>query len=92
MYDLGDYPGVILTQDGPDSGHDVVGEVYAIEPALERKLDEIEMLYPAQTDEYCKQEVAVAIGSRLLACLVYAINPAYVKNRRLVPGGDWLKG
>ena len=45
MYHLGRYPGVLLG--GP---HDVAGEVYAISAELERVLDEIEELYPQQTN------------------------------------------
>ena len=80
-----------MGQGGPGTDSDVVGEVYEIEPALERKLDEIEMLYPEQTDEYFKREIPVLVGSCVLDCLIYEINPAYVKERPLILGGDWFK-
>lgn len=50
---------------------DVTGEVYVITPALERKLDEIEELYPQQTDEYFKRTVVVQIDERAISCIVY---------------------
>lgn len=87
MYDFGRYPGVVL---GGQSR--VVGEVYAISAALERVLDEIEEVYPQQSDEYLRREVAVTVGGQSVSCLVYAINPRYVQVRSalLLPGGDWL--
>jgi len=86
MYDLGAYPGVVL---GP--GGTVTGEVYAIEPALERVLDEIEEIYPQQRDEYFKREVRVTVGGQQLDCLVYEINAAYVKGRPVIASGDWVQ-
>lgn len=86
MYHLGAYPGVVL---GP--GGTVTGEVYAIEPALERVLDEIEEIYPQQKDEYFKREVRVTAGDRQLDCLVYEINVEYVKGRPVIASGDWVQ-
>ena len=86
MYDLGAYPGVVL-----GSGGMVTGEVYAIEPALERVLDEIEEIYPQQKDEYFKREVRVMVGERQLDCLVYEINAAYVKDKPVIASGDWVQ-
>jgi gamma-glutamylcyclotransferase (GGCT)/AIG2-like uncharacterized protein YtfP len=37
----------------------VQGEVYEISPQLERVLDEIEELYPQQTNEYAKRDISV---------------------------------
>lgn len=87
MYDFGRYPGVVLG--GPGR---VVGEVYVISAALERVLDEIEEVYPQQSDEYFRREVSVTLGSQWVTCLVYAINPRHVQARRapLLSSGDWL--
>lgn len=94
MYHLGAYPGVVLGQDsdavGEAAGH-VVGEVYAIEPALERILDEIEEVYPQQKDEYCKRQIPVKVGACEFPCIVYEINPAYVKGQPVIASGDWVK-
>ncbi|HSV54561.1 MAG TPA: gamma-glutamylcyclotransferase family protein [Burkholderiaceae bacterium] len=87
MYHLGGYPGVVLGGSGT-----VVGEVYAIEPALERVLDEIEELYPQQTDEYFKRSVCVEVGAQRIDCMVYEINPRYAAGARTIPGGDWVRG
>lgn len=87
MHHLGAYPGVRLAP-----GRVVVGEVYAIEPALELKLDEIEMLYPEQKDEYFKREIAVQVDGRTLSCVLYEINPSYIVGRPVIESGDWVKG
>jgi gamma-glutamylcyclotransferase (GGCT)/AIG2-like uncharacterized protein YtfP len=86
MYHLGGYPGVTLGGSG-----DVVGEVYAVGPALEAKLDAIESEYPAQADEYFKREIAVLVDGKMQACHVYEINPSYVVGKPVIVSGDWVK-
>jgi gamma-glutamylcyclotransferase (GGCT)/AIG2-like uncharacterized protein YtfP len=86
LYHLGSYPGMML---GGDEW--VQGEVYAIDPALEPILDEIEDLGSHPTDEYVKRQIQVDMEGRTLQCLVYEINPRYAIPRLRVPGGDWLK-
>ncbi|MDO8770280.1 MAG: gamma-glutamylcyclotransferase family protein [Burkholderiaceae bacterium] len=88
MYHLGAYPGVVLREDGDTL---VAGEVYAIEPGLERLLDEIEELYPQQKDEYFKRSVVVKLGAHQLSCLFYEINPAYIRGKPVIASGDWVK-
>jgi len=83
---LGAYPGVLL---GP--GGAVTGEVYAIAPALERVLDEIEGILPRRSNEYFRRELRVTVGGRQLDCLVYEINPACVEGKPVIAGGDWVK-
>jgi len=85
MYHLGAYPGVILGGDAP-----VRGEVYAICPELERKLDAIEEIYPQQSDEYIKRHVPVLVAGVALQCIVYEINPRYTSGRAVLPSGDWV--
>jgi gamma-glutamylcyclotransferase (GGCT)/AIG2-like uncharacterized protein YtfP len=85
LYHLGHYPGMTL---GGDKW--VQGEVYAIEPALETVLDEIEDLGATGTDEYAKREVMVEVNGHATRCLVYEINPRYVVSARQIPHGDWL--
>lgn len=87
MYHLGAYPGVVLGGEAL-----VVGEVYAIEPALERRLDEIEELYPQQKDEYFKREIAVDVQGQRLMCIVYEINPRYIAGAPVIASGDWVRG
>jgi gamma-glutamylcyclotransferase (GGCT)/AIG2-like uncharacterized protein YtfP len=86
MYHFQAYPGVILGGD-----RQVVGEVYAITPALERQLDEIEELYPQQKDEYAKREIPVLVNGVTLTCIVYEINPQYVVGKPVIASGDWVK-
>ena len=90
MYHLGGYPGLVLGGAGW-----VHGEVYAVRPALEVRLDEIEMIYPPQSDEYTKRqlrvEVALVAGGRAeLSCLCYAYNPAHLQGAPRIPSGDWV--
>lgn len=95
MYHLGAYPGVVLAQPSDagaaQAGGIVVGEVYAIEPELERILDEIEELYPQEKDEYAKRLIPVIVGRERLSCIVYEINPAYVKCKPIIASGDWVR-
>lgn len=88
LYDLGPYPGLVLGGEGR-----VLGEVYAISAELERQLDEIEEVWPQQTGEYSKREVAVrldgAASSTGPVCLVYEINAARLAGCPVISGGDW---
>lgn len=86
LYHLGAYPGMTL-----GGSEWVQGEVYAIDPALEPLLDEIEDLGSHPTDEYIKREIDVAVDARVLRCLVYEINPRYAQPALRVPGGDWMR-
>ena len=88
MFRLGAYPGVLLGETGTLR---VQGEVYAIEPALERQLDEIEEVYPQRRDEYFKRDVLVDVAGQLRICLVYEINPKYVVNCPQIVSGDWVR-
>ncbi len=86
MYHFGRYPGVLLGQPGR-----VVGEVWAITPELERVLDEIEELYPQQTNEYFKRVIQVEVDGRPVECIVYEINAALVAGKPLIQSGDWVR-
>lgn len=86
LYHLGAYPGMTL------GGREwVQGEVYAIHPALEPVLDEIEDLGSHPTDEYIKREIDVDVAGQTLRCLVYEINPKYALAPLRVAGGDWMQ-
>jgi gamma-glutamylcyclotransferase (GGCT)/AIG2-like uncharacterized protein YtfP len=92
LYHLGAYPGVVLGGVGL-----VQGEVYAVSPALEATLDEIEMIYPQQRDEYFKRHLPVAVrlaagGQATLDCVCYEYNPIYLQNAPLIACGDWVTG
>ncbi len=86
MYHLGAYPGVTL-----GGLARVVGEVYAVSAALEKKLDAIESEYPAQPDEYFKRRITVQVNGQSLPCSVYEINTSYVRGKPVIASGDWVK-
>jgi gamma-glutamylcyclotransferase (GGCT)/AIG2-like uncharacterized protein YtfP len=90
MHHLGTYPGVVLGGEPGGAGR-VVGEVYAISAELERQLDEIEEIYPQRRDEYFKRVLPVQVAGTSLDCIVYEINPRYVTDARVLPGGDWVR-
>lgn len=109
LYDLGPYPGLILASpDAFDSSGEctskVVGEVYAVLPALEDKLDELEGLLPVPTGEYFKRFISLDVtlpvsaaatldegcGEQALLCIVYEINPERTRACALVEHGDWI--
>ena len=90
MYNLGAYPGLVLHA-GQEQGARVQGEVYAIEPALEAVLDEIEEVFPQATGEYAKREMDVLVDEATVRCIVYEINPARTVGKPLMAGGDWFQ-
>ena len=85
LFDLGGYPGVVLGGAGR-----VVGEVHAIDPAVEAQLDLLEEVEPDDSGEYAKREVHVVVGTTALACLVYEIHPDRVRGKPIIPTGDWF--
>jgi gamma-glutamylcyclotransferase (GGCT)/AIG2-like uncharacterized protein YtfP len=87
MFHLGGYPGVTLGGD-----KDILGEVYAVGPVLEAKLDAIESEYPAQPDEYAKRAIQVQVDGKTLDCFVYEINPRFAVGKPVIESGDWVKG
>lgn len=87
LYHFDWYPGLAL---GGQEAVTVVGEVYAIEPALEAVLDRIEQIVPGADSEYFKREVPIQVQGRLMRCLVYEINPARVRGREPIGHGDWI--
>ena len=91
LHHLGAYPGIVL--DGPGR---VLGEVYAITPALEATLDEIECLYPERTDEYFKRAIDIDVqlpgGSiERVRCICYEYNRAWVGEAPVIASGDWVR-
>lgn len=86
MFHLGGYPGVTLGGD-----KDIVGEVYAVGPALEAKLDAIESEYPAQADEYAKRAIQLQVDGKTLDCFVYEINPRFAVGKPVIASGDWVR-
>ena len=87
LYHFDWYPGLTL---GGKEAVTVVGEVYAIDPALEAVLDRIEQIVPGADSEYFKREVTIQVQGRSFRCLVYEINPARVRGRTPIGHGDWI--
>jgi gamma-glutamylcyclotransferase (GGCT)/AIG2-like uncharacterized protein YtfP len=100
LYDLGEYPGLVLARE-PGSGQNrVKGDVYEIASALEPLLDEIEGLAPQPNGEYAKRQARVHLepflpekGNELaspLTCLVYEVTPERVAGCPVIEGADWI--
>jgi gamma-glutamylcyclotransferase (GGCT)/AIG2-like uncharacterized protein YtfP len=87
LYHLDWYPGLTL---GGEEAVTVVGEVYRIAPEVEVVLDEIEQIVPGADSEYFKREVDIQVEGRAIACLLYEINPARVRDRQPIGHGDWI--
>lgn len=87
LYHIDWYPGLTL---GGEEAVTVVGEVYAIAPALEQALDRIEGIVVGQDSEYFKREVDVQVQGAALRCLVYEINPGRVRDKQPIGHGDWI--
>lgn len=99
MHHLGSYPGLVLGAPGT-----VHGEVYAVSAELERVLDEIEEVWPQQTGEYAKREVAVQLAKGdtdsdsggpndpvpELLCVLYEIAPDRTEGKPVIASGDWV--
>ncbi len=85
LFDLGPYPGLALGASRDAVA--VVGEVYAISPALEDNLDVLEGLLPEPSGEYAKRLVQTMDG---VACIVYEINPLRVQACPAIQSGDWI--
>lgn len=86
LYDLGPYPGLVLGGAGQ-----VLGEVYAVAPELERQLDVIEEVAPVPSGEYARRQVELVLDGRRLRCLVYEIDPQRVRGWPCIATGDWLQ-
>ena len=87
LYHIDWYPGLTL---GGEEAVTVVGEVYRITPELEEVLDGIEGIVPGADSEYFKREVDIQVEGRAVACLLYEINPARVRDRHVIGHGDWI--
>ena len=100
LYDLGDYPGLVLGSDQQPGQEKVMGEVYEISDVLERLLDEIEEVAPRPSGEYAKRELLGHLESartsdesglgHAVTCLVYEVTPGHFAGRPEISSGDWV--
>lgn len=82
LYDLGEFPGLLLEESGPP----VVGEVYEVDEEVLDRLDEIEA-----TSFYRRERVEVSLGGRRAECWVYVYDPALYPGGALITSGDWIE-
>lgn len=80
----------------------VKGELYAVLPALELQLDEIEEVWPQQSGEYAKRDVVAwrdaASGVDAdpsdpdsgVACFLYEVARERVRGMEQIASGDWV--
>jgi gamma-glutamylcyclotransferase (GGCT)/AIG2-like uncharacterized protein YtfP len=82
LYDLGDYPGLVLD----DAGSPTRGEVYEIDEETLRKLDEVE----AAADYYRKLTEAT-LSNQKRTCWIYLPDPERCAGREIISSGDWIE-
>lgn len=81
LYDLGDYPALVLD----DAGEKVMGEIYEIDEALLTELDEFEL-----ASDYHRSPVTASAGSDQRQCWVYVPSKETCAGKSLIPSGDWI--
>jgi gamma-glutamylcyclotransferase (GGCT)/AIG2-like uncharacterized protein YtfP len=82
LFDLGEYPGLLTNE-----AHSlVIGEVYEVDDALLKKLDEFEA-----TSNYCRRQVEIIFGNERKTCWTYEPDPEFYSPRNLIPSGDWIQ-
>lgn len=89
LYDFGAYPGLLCDP----AGGDVQGEVYRVDDAALRAMDEIERFVEGD-DEACyyfRREHLVALrDGRSVTAWLYECNPRYYACSAPIAGGDWI--
>ena len=82
LYDLGAHPGLLLDQ----SSSTVTGEVYEVDDALLKALDDFEA-----SSHYRREQVEISLGGCRRACWVYTPDPGFYSLRTLITSGDWVE-
>ena len=82
LYDLGAYPGLLLSE----SDSVVVGEVYEVDDEILNKLDNFEA-----SSNYYRKQVEISLGNQRKMCWTYEPNPEFYSLRTLITSGDWLE-
>jgi len=92
LFDLGDYPGMVSS----DDGNRVIGEVYEFDPAEWphgiRQLDEYEGCSPGDPEphEYCREVVNARLeNGETVSAWAYVLNRLPVGSRE-IQSGDYL--
>jgi gamma-glutamylcyclotransferase (GGCT)/AIG2-like uncharacterized protein YtfP len=82
LYDLGEYPGLVLSE--PNSL--VVGEVYEVDEETLNQLDDFEA-----SSNYRRQPVEISIGTQRRVCWTYEPHPEFYSLHKLITSGDWIE-
>ena len=82
LYDLGQFPGLIL--DG--TGSEVFGAVYKIDEATIVQLDEIEA-----SAEYYRQLRNATVDDEKIECWIYLPDPQKCTDDKFIESGDWIE-
>ena len=85
LYDLGDYPGLVLG--GPAW---VMGELHWVSPAIEPALDELEEVWPQRSGLYRRTRALVFAGNESRSALVYEMDSRRAQDWPLIECGDWI--
>lgn len=88
LYDFGAYPGLVLRN--ATDATSVKGEVYRVEPSVERQLDLLEDVTEDDSGEYIRREVDVMVDGATLRCLVYEIHPSRLGGCPVIASGNWF--
>jgi gamma-glutamylcyclotransferase (GGCT)/AIG2-like uncharacterized protein YtfP len=82
LYDLGDYPGLLLDE----TNSPVAGEVYEVVEEVLNKLDDFEA-----SSHYLRKLVEIPLGAHSKLCWVYEPDPEFYSLHTLITSGDWME-
>lgn len=82
LYDLGDYPGLLLNE----ANSLVTGEVYEVDDELLNELDAFEA-----SSNYRRKQVEISLGGDRKVCWTYEPDPEFYSLRTLITSGDWIE-
>ncbi|MBA2524816.1 MAG: gamma-glutamylcyclotransferase [Pyrinomonadaceae bacterium] len=82
LYDLGAYPGLLLSE----LNSLVIGEVYEVDDEILNKLDDMEA-----SSDYWRKQVEISLDTHRRTCWVYEPNPEFYSHRTLITSGDWIE-
>lgn len=82
LYDLGEYPCLLADE----ASSPVVGEVYEIDDAILKKLDD----YEAESN-YRRRQVEATVGNHQMMCWIYEPEPEFYSLHTLIESGDWIE-
>jgi gamma-glutamylcyclotransferase (GGCT)/AIG2-like uncharacterized protein YtfP len=82
LYDLGEYPGLLLSE----TDSTVVGEVYEVDDVLLQELDEFEA-----SSNYLRRQVTISLADQTKTGWAYEPDLQFYSLGRLIESGDWLE-